>query len=76
MTDADGCLENDIVSIFITKSVATRRRQRLRSQHRIMIIVVSHAQSRMGFSLTLSRATFRNGIQHRRCTKRALATHI
>ena len=61
MTDADWCRENDItVSTF--GSAAAGKQHRIRSRHRIMVIVRSLVQSRTWFPLTLFRITFRNSI--------------
>ncbi len=77
MTDADWCRENDIaVSTFITGSAAAGKAAADQIQHRIMVIVRSRVQSRTWFPLTLFRITFRNSIQHRRCTRRTLTIHI
>lgn len=47
MTDAGWSREKDIAaSTFLTESAATRKQQRIRSQHRIMVIVRARAQIR------------------------------
>ena len=63
MTDADWCRENDIaVSTFYNWVSRCRKEQRIRSPHRIMVIVRFSAQSRTWFPLTLFRITFRSSI--------------
>lgn len=77
MTDADWCRENDIVvSTFPTGSAAVGKRQRIRSQQRITVILRFHARNRMWSPLTLCRITFPNSTQHHRCRTRALIIHI
>ena len=77
MTDADWCREKDIVvSTFYNWVSAARKRQRIRFQRRIMVILRSPAQNRTWSPLTLFQITFRSSIQHHRCRTRTLTIRI
>ena len=62
--------------LFITGSADAEKQQRIRSRHRIMVILRNRNQSRTWSLLTLFRSAFRNSIQHHRCSKCTLTIHI